>query len=411
MVFGDLLDHHTNDVIGDALAVHMPAPHSFTGEDVCEFQFLGSPLLVQRVLRAIFSMGVVAAEAGEFTKRAFLNGKIDLVQAEAIAEIAAATSDEALRIAGEHLKGRFSRAVEELGEPLRTILADIEATIDFPEEDIAPSKLEELNVSLLAVRDKVYSILASYGYGHVIREGFRVLICGCPNVGKSSLLNLLLGIDRAIVTEVSGTTRDLIEEPATLGGFRFVFCDTAGICQTRDQVEKIGVGLALEKVPWADIVLLLVDATDTTDSWKAVLDLLRPGAKKIWMVTNKIDLNPAAIGSIYCDSTTCEQNFYLSTTTRSGLHELTQALIDEVSHSVPDRGEASQVVTSERQRSCLERALASLDHSRDAIRQKLPLEIISGEVRLALTALEELVGKTYNEDILSRIFSKFCIGK
>jgi len=162
---------------------------------------------------------------------------------------------------------------------------------------------------------------------------------------------------------------------------------------------------------WADLVLLMVDATDTSESWRAVLDLLRPQARKIWMVTNKIDLNPKAIGQIYCDSKTCEQNFYLSAATGSGLPELTQALIDEVSQSVPDRAESSHVVTNERQRNCLDRALASIDHARDAIRQGMPLEIISAEVRIGLAALDEIIGRTYTEDILGRIFSKFCVGK
>jgi len=411
LIHGDLIDYKTNEVIGDALAVFMPAPHSYTGEDVVEFQFFGSPMLVQKILRSLLAFGVGPAEPGEFTKRAFLNGKIDLIQAEAIGELAAATSEQALKIAGEHLKGKLSQAVNELGEPIRNCLAEIEAAIDFPDENIEPQLMETTKKILTDSGAGIKELLRSYGYGHVLREGFRVLLCGAPNVGKSSILNLLLNKERAIVTEVSGTTRDLIEEQADLGGYRFVFCDSAGIRDTSDQVEKIGIALAKERVSWADLVLLVVDASDLDHDWRNVLSVLRDKAKKIWMVVNKIDLNPAAIGSIFCESATCAQNFYISAKTKSGLTELTQALIDEIRSSLPDRAESSNVVTSERQRSCLERALQALDLVAEAIQQNMPLEIVSAELRFCLLALEEIIGKTYSEDILGRIFSKFCIGK
>lgn len=411
LVHGDLIDYKTGDLIGDALAVFMPAPHSYTGEDVVEFQFFGSPMLVQKILRSLLAFGLGPAEPGEFTKRAFLNGKIDLIQAEAVAELAAATSEQALKIAGEHLKGSLSRAINELGGPLRDCLSEIEATIDFPEEDLQPKLLEETRGALQTTRSQVSELLQTYGYGHVIREGFRVLLCGAPNVGKSSILNLLLQKERAIVTEVSGTTRDLIEEQVNLAGYPFVFCDSAGLRDTNDRVEKIGVQLAKERVAWADLVLLIVDAGDVQQDWQSVLASLRGNAKNIWMIINKIDLNPEAIGRIFCDSTTCTQNFYLSAKTKSGLEQLIQALVDEVNHSLSDRAQASHVVTSERQRDCLERAVKALDLTLEAIAQQLPLEIISAELRFCLSALEEIIGKTYSQDILSRIFSKFCIGK
>ncbi len=411
MIFGDLIDHKTSSVIDHALAVYMPGPHSFTGEDVAEFQFHGSPLLVQKVLRSLFAFGVVPAEPGEFTKRAFLNGKLDLVQAEAIAELINATSEQALRVAGEHLKGRFSDSIELLGEPLRDSLAEIEATIDFPDEDIEPKKLTKIRESIVRAHEQINALLHTYSFGQVLREGYRVLLCGRPNAGKSSILNLLLGRPRAIVSEVSGTTRDLIEESALLGGYKFVFCDSAGLTETENTVEKIGVQLAKERIPWADLILFIVDATDTGTEWNTILEYLRQHAKKIWMVTNKIDLNPEAFSTFFCDSTICAQNFYISAKTKDGSEALIAALIEEIKRGIGGNEDGSNIVTNERQRSCLNRAHEALTQCQKIIDEKLPLEIISADLRRALSALEEIIGKTHTEDILGRIFSKFCIGK
>jgi tRNA modification GTPase len=411
MTFGELIDHKSGAVIDQALAVYMPGPHSYTGEDVAEFQFHGSQMLVQKMLRSLYAFGAVPAEPGEFTKRAFLNGKLDLIQAEAICDLIEASSEQALKIAGEHLHGRFSSAVEKIGEPLRDALADIEAGVDFPDEPVEPLKKDKLLRVFSKARTTIEELLRTYSFGQVVREGFRVLLCGRPNVGKSSLLNLLLGRQRAIVTDISGTTRDLIEENALLGGFKFVFCDSAGIIETDHKVEQIGVELAKDRIPWADVVLFVVDATDTTDSYKDVLSFLRGKAKKVWMVVNKIDLNADAFAKFFCDSTVCSENFYLSARTRDGFQSLVDALIAGVKTSVTDNAASSQVVTNERQRNCLLQADEALTQAEDVLRSGMPFEILSVELRTALRALEELVGKTYNDEILGRIFSKFCIGK
>ncbi len=411
LVFGDLIDFKTEQVIDHALAVFMPGPHSFTGEDVAEFQFHGSPLLVQKILRSLFAFGISPAEPGEFTLRAFLNGKMDLVQAEAIAELIGATSEQALKIAGDHLKGRFSSALDELAEPLRNTLAELEASVDFPDEGISPDTRTTLISHLKVVQDSLGELLRTYSYGHVVREGFRVLLCGQANVGKSSLLNKLLKSDRAIVTPQPGTTRDLIEEQMMIGGYRFVFCDSAGIRNSTDAVEQKGIELARERIGWADIVLLVVDAASQDQDWRALSEEIRSRGAKVWMVVNKIDLNSAAIGQVLCDSAVCAQNFYVSVKTSSGLEALTAALVEEVKSSLPDTSHANNVVTNERQRNCIEQSLdwvsAALSHLADSS----PLEIISEDVRRSLRALDEVVGRTYSEDILGRIFSKFCVGK
>jgi tRNA modification GTPase len=335
LIYGDLIDWKTGETIDHALAVYMPNPHSFTGEDVCEFQFHGSPLLVQKILRSLYSFGISPAEPGEFTKRAFLNGKMDLAQAEAISDLIGATSEQALKIASEQLSGRFSKAVEEIGEPLRDALAEIEANIDFPEEEIEPKKKEEIVRAIATTSKKIEELLRTYSFGHIVKEGFRVLLCGPPNAGKSSLLNLFLGKERAIVTDISGTTRDLIEEGVVLDNYKFVFCDSAGIRETNDTVEKIGIELAIDRIPWADLVILVADATDPQSSWQNVLPYIKDKTKKLWMVINKIDSNPKSIGTIFCDSNICQQNFYVSVKTRAGFEPLVQALIEEVKNFMP----------------------------------------------------------------------------
>jgi tRNA modification GTPase len=412
LVYGDIVDFKSGAPIDKGLAVFMPSPWSFTGEDVAEFQFHGSPVLVQQILRSLYAYGILPAPAGEFTKRAFLNGKMDLAQAEAIADVINAKGEEELRFAGEQLKGRLSQAVSAIGEPLRDVLAELEASIDFPEEDIQPDAIEDIAARAEVARAKVSQLLSTYSFGALVKEGVRVLLCGSPNAGKSSLLNLILGKRRAIVSPISGTTRDLIEEEATLAGQKFVFCDSAGIRDTTDEIEKMGVELAKERIPWADLVLLVVDATDAAGEWKNTAQLLRESGKRIWMVVNKIDINPKAMMEVMCDSTTCQQNFYISAKTGAGIGALIEALVEDVNRSMPEQGDVGEVVTNERHRDCLRRAEQALIQFSEAVQSKtLALPILVADVRDALNALDEIVGKTYNEDILGRIFSKFCIGK
>jgi tRNA modification GTPase len=214
------------------------------------------------------------------------------------------------------------------------------------------------------------------------------------------------------VSPISGTTRDLIEEEASLAGQKFVFCDSAGIRETTDEIEKIGVELAKERIPWADLALLVVDATDEKLSWQSTADLLREQGKRVWLVVNKIDLNPNAMMKVFCDSKTCQQNFYISAKTGAGIGALIEALVDDVGKSMPERGDVGEVVTNERHRDCLQRAERSLAQFIDAVASKTPaLPILVADIREALFALDEIVGKTYTEDILGRIFSKFCVGK
>ena len=411
LVFGEIVDFKTGEVIDRALAVFMPSPWSYTGEDVAEFQFHGSPILVQRILRSLYAFGVTPAEPGEFTRRGFLNGKIDLAQAEAISDLISAKSDEALKLAGEQLEGRLSTAISEVGEPLRNVLAELEASIDFPEEDIHPEQINKLQGILAFAEGKLERLIASYSFGQAVKEGVRVLICGRPNAGKSSLLNRFLGRDRAIVSVHSGTTRDLIEEESLINGHKFVFCDSAGIRESDDEVERVGIELAKERVVWADLVLLVVDASDEGHSWEQVASHVGSKAKRFWLVVNKVDLDPHAFAKFSCDSHLCQQSFFISVKTGDGVELLMQALVDDVAKQLPVKDEASEIITNERHRDCLLRAQSSVASALRLAARDFSLEMMSADIRSALLALDEIVGRTYTEDILGRIFSKFCIGK
>ncbi len=415
LIFGEMIDFKTGQAIDKALAVYMPEPNSYTGEDIVEFQMHGSLLLVQKVLRSLYASGVAPAEAGEFTKRAFMNGKIDLLQAEAIADLIASTSEASLRVASEQMKGRLSNAISEIGEPLRNTLAEVEASIDFPEEDIKPETINSILATLSKCREQIEHLIETYSYGQVLRDGFRVLLCGLPNAGKSSLLNALLGTQRAIVTSVPGTTRDVIEEQATFNGYRFVFCDSAGITESSDEVEKIGVELAKERLSWCDLVFLVVDGRGDEQSsgasWNEVLKLAKRSEGRVWLIVNKIDLAKDAFTRAEFQSAEVDRVFYLSAKTKEGVEQLVQGLTEELKARIPDQAESSVVVTTERQRESLRVAGTSLDRAIEAVEGKMPLEFISAELRAGLNALNEIIGKTWNEDILGRIFSKFCIGK
>lgn len=411
MILGEVVDPEKAALLDQALGVFFPKPKSFTGEDQAELHLHGSPVLAGKILRLLYQHGAETAEPGEFTRRAFENNKLDLVQAEAINDLISASSEKALNIAAEQLAGKLSKAVEEIGEPLKDALAEIEAYLDFPEEDIKPDEINAIQIKIKQSEKFIQQILSTYDYGQTVKEGYRVLICGRPNAGKSSLLNQLLNTQRAIVTSVSGTTRDILEESATIDGYKFVFCDSAGITETDDEVEKIGIELAIQKLTWANLVLLVIDAESDKKDWQELLNYLQGKTSNIWLVVNKIDLNPKVIGQVFCDHKVCHRNIYISALDNTGITELRNMLVEEVLHSNFNQGEANVIVSNERQRSCLEKAIKHVTACLKNIEKNQPLEIISIDLRTALNSLEEIVGKVDTEELLGRIFSKFCIGK
>lgn len=413
MHYGRFMDPACGEVIDTGLFVIMPGPGSATGEDVVEMHCHGGPLVVGRVLEAALAAGARLAEPGEFTRRAFMNGKLDLAQAEAVIDVIRAQTESSLASARGRLEGVFSSKVNSVKDPLVELLSGTEAELDFPEEeDVELVPKERLLGALAAAADDIEKMLATFREGSALTEGVRALILGRPNVGKSSLLNLLLKQERAIVTEVPGTTRDVIEEVVNIRGVPMRLMDTAGLRDTTDRVESIGVELARSKIEGADLVLFVVDAS--AGRFDEDLGLVEAAqGKKTIVVANKIDLagdeeKNAVVGAFGPESTAL-----VSVKDGTGVEGLLDAVYKESVGHAPGAVEArpGELVVSLRHKKALEAALEGIDRTARAARDGVPGEFVATELRWAVDRLGEITGETTTDDILDRIFSNFCIGK
>ncbi|MBX3330435.1 MAG: tRNA uridine-5-carboxymethylaminomethyl(34) synthesis GTPase MnmE [Nitrospira sp.] len=402
----------TGQIVDEGLVVYMKAPRSFTAEDVVEIHCHGGWLVLQRVCEACIASGARLAEAGEFTKRAFLNGRLDLSQAEAVLDTIRAKSELGLKLAQRQLRGELTQQVHRLRSGLVSLLAHLEAGIDFVDEDIAFVGRDEMIVSLQETLAHIRRMLATAETGRVLREGVRVVIAGEPNVGKSSLLNSLLHENRAIVTDIPGTTRDLIEESTVWQGLRVTLVDTAGLRDTTDLVELEGIRRSKEAQDQADIVLHVLDGTRLTQIDLGSIRLLSFGRDDL-LVVNKIDL--VAAGSVQSLShtlraiTRCEV-LPISVRTGEGLDALKVAIQAQFVKPSFEPGD-SVMVTQVRHRVALERAEASLQESLASIERGIAPEFVAVDLRGAGDALGEIVGAVTSDEVLDRIFSEFCIGK
>lgn len=380
--------------LDEGLLVRFPGPHSYTGEDLVELHCHGGILVTSQILEAILAGEARAADPGEFTQRAFINGKMDLTQAEAVMDVIRASTPRALHAAQEQLEGRIGREIESIRTTLLAVVAHLEAYIDFPEEGIDPRTGQKLATDIATVRERVESLLATAHEGRILREGVRLVLCGEPNAGKSSLLNRLLGYERAIVSETPGTTRDTIEELASLGGIPFRIIDTAGLRETGDTVEQEGVSRARHAIAQADVVVHVIDVT--APNRKSLTD------NEI-IALNKIDLPHEA--SIASPST-----FPLSVRTGEGLEALVEAIVTQARGT--SRSEVPMLAAiNARHQACLRRASEALQNAHEDLNRQMDPELVSVPLRAALDAVGEVVGATDIEDILGQIFSTFCIGK
>ena len=404
-------------VLDNGCVVLMKGPASYTGEDVAELQCHGSTLVLREVLASVLKAGARLAEPGEFTKRAFLAGKLDLAQAEAVIDIIRASTRAALASARGRLGGAFSRRVEEIKETLVELLAGIEAELDFPEEEeVEPMASCAIIEVLERAEERLEKLLATFDEGRALREGVRVLILGRPNVGKSSLLNLLLDEQRAIVTPVPGTTRDVIEEVVNIRGLPVRLMDTAGLRDTADPVESIGVANAREKVKDASLVLYVVDASEPSSFHLDIEELARVGKEddaKVIVIANKSDL----AGKQKDAAEKAFEGFLMTHTCAvdgAGLAGLKDAIFASVVHRAPDeeaQTPAGELVASLRHSTALSGALEGVVRAREAATNGVEKEFVATDVRWAVDRLGEITGETTTEDILERIFSTFCIGK
>jgi tRNA modification GTPase len=352
------------------------------------------------VLDALLEAGARLAEPGEFTKRAFLNGRIDLTQAEAVADLIHSRTELALTAANEQLAGKLSRRIEDLRNQMVQTLAHIEAHIDFPDEDIAPDTKEQLLKRLESGVQFMDELLATASEGQILRRGIRAAIIGRPNAGKSSLLNQLLGHERAIVSPIAGTTRDTIEETANIRGIPVIFVDTAGIRESRDSIEAEGIRRSRESQARAELVLEVIDASESLNDAEQITEA-RNGKKHL-LVLNKIDLPQSR--------TIPKEAHRISCKTGEGLEQLKDAIRDAV-WSGKVGGEMNQVMINARHQEALQRARKHALHTIQALRTNQTLELAAMDLRIATNAIGEIVGKTTTEDILDSIFSQFCIGK
>jgi tRNA modification GTPase len=388
--------------IDEGLAIYFIAPASFTGEDMLELQGHGGRVVLQMILSRCLELGARPALPGEFTQRAFLNDKLDLAQAEAVADLIDSTSEVSARCAMRSLRGDFSRTIQSMVAKLIEIRMRVEATLDFPEEEIDPADRNELQVQLAALRDEVDQALDKGRRGSVLRHGLSVVIAGRPNMGKSSLLNALAGEDLAIVTAVPGTTRDAIRQTMTIDGVPMNFIDTAGLRDTADEVERIGIGRTWEMIEAADIALLIVEAGNgILAEDEAILSRLPAGIPRI-VVHNKIDL----IGSEPLKQSEANAEIvHLSAMTGAGLDLLRKSLLEKAGW-IP--GEEDVFMARARHLEALQRGAAYLDKASSVV---LQLELFAEELRLAQLELGAITGEFVADDLLGEIFSRFCIGK
>ena len=395
----------TDSVIDRGVALYFPAPASFTGEDVLELQGHGGPVVMDMLLTAALKRGARPARPGEFSERAFLNGRMDLSQAEAVADLIDSGSRSAARSAMRSLDGAFSERVRALADALSEVRAHIEACIDFPEEEIDFLSDPRLEQRLKSLRAELAVTRASAGRGVLLKEGVRVVLAGQPNVGKSSLMNLLAGRDSAIVTDIPGTTRDIIREHIQLDGLPLHVIDTAGIRAPGNAVEEHGVDRAWGAIESADALLLVIDdRSGLADADREIIARTPAGVSRI-VVNNKIDLSGTDPGAVRTNE---EVHVRLSARTGAGIEALESALKECVGYELGDEG---SFMARRRHLDALERTAAAVDAAHDVLRTRRAGELAAEELRQAQQALGEITGEVTSDDILGEIFSRFCIGK
>jgi tRNA modification GTPase len=393
-------------LIDDVLVTYFAAPKSYSGEDTLEISCHGNPFIAQKILEDLFARGCRPAEAGEFTRRAFLNGRLDLSQAEAVMDLIHARSERAIVAANQQLRGSLGRHLEALTESLLSVLARIEAYIDFPDEDLPEEDRGIVGRGLEQIAAGTERLLATQHYGELLRDGIKTVIVGEPNAGKSSLLNRLVGSERALVSPEPGTTRDFIEERVVLGAHCLRLVDTAGLNPSPAPLEKLGMAKTLERAALADLFLVVLDATRPLPEWPEELST-RLSAENALVVLNKIDLADAKFES---QAFVGKEIVHVSALTGKGLDRLIAAIERRAEAFRRDQGE-ELIAINARHASALTRARQSLADARQNLNVHGPTELLASDLRAALDALGEIGGKIDNERMLDHLFATFCIGK
>ena len=405
LVFGRALDR-SGGVIDEALAVLFPGQNSYTGEDCAEIHCHGSPVVLDEVLAAAFARGARQARGGEFTQRAFLSGRMDLIQAESVADLIDAESAGAARNAVGQLQGRMSRSVGGIYDALMGVVSRFYAIVDYPDEEIEPLQQAQIEQTLAESAERLDALLATFSRGRLLKSGVPAVILGKPNAGKSSLLNALLGYDRAIVTDIAGTTRDTVEEKVLVGSVLLRLCDTAGIRDAADTVERLGVERAQQAAQRAELALLVLDGSAplTREDEEAIAAARR--ARRMLVLVNKVDL-PQVL-----DTAALRVRFGevipLSARSGAGVDALCRAVEELFAGGETPRGE---LLTNARQAESAQRALDAVRRAEQALRSGLSPDAVLTDAEEALEALAEFSGKRVRDDLVATIFSRFCVGK
>ncbi len=402
--FGEVVEPATGERIDEAVVTFFAKPHSYTADDVVEISAHGAPVVLRHIVELATSRGARLAEPGEFTMRAFLNGRIDLTQAEAVRDLIESQTLYQAKVAAQQLEGSLSRRLQPIKKKLVELVAVMEAGIDFAEDDVAVLPAQQIILRVKEVQAPLEQLRASFAYGKIVHEGLTLAIVGRPNVGKSSLFNRLVERERAIVTATPGTTRDLVTETVALGGIPIKLVDTAGIRHSTDEAESIGIRKSREALSEADLVLVVLDSTREISSEDR--ELLHAGsARRALAVANKSDLVPAA--NLQLDGI---RVFKTSAVTGAGVDSLRQEIMKEVSGHSGGEHETG-FLTNVRHQRLVEESLNGLEAATRAVEHKIPHEMIMLDLYGALRPLDAITGETTTDDILNLIFSSFCIGK
>ena len=417
LTFGNIIDtENGNEIVDEVLVSIFRAPHSYTGEDSVEISCHGSRYIMQRIMQLLISAGCRAAGPGEYTQRAFLNGKMDLSQAEAVGDLIAADSTAAHRIAMNQMRGGFSSELARLRSELLHLTSLMELELDFSDhEELEFADRGELSTVAAKISDTIMQLSDSFRVGNAIKNGVPVAIVGETNAGKSTLLNLLLGEERAIVSDIHGTTRDTIEDTAEIGGISFRFIDTAGIRDTHDRIESIGIERTMKKISQADIILMVIDPTAPTDQYTDLAPKILPlcEGKTVIVVVNKSDITAAASSSTIDSSSTYNhlniKQIHISAKTGDGTDKLRSLLC---SCSGVDTAADGVIISNLRHLSALQSALADIHRVISGLASGLPSDLISQDLRSCLYHLGEITGgEIQTDEVLGNIFKHFCIGK
>ena len=405
-MFGELIEPTTGERIDEVVVTFFQKPHSYTTDDIVEISAHGAPVVLRHVVELAIAAGARVAEPGEFTMRAFLNGRLDLTQAEAVRDLIESQTLYQAKVAAQQLEGALSHRIAPIKQKLVQLIALLEAGIDFAEDDVPVAAAEQIRQQLAEIREPLAALAASFAYGKVVHEGMTLAIVGRPNVGKSSLFNRLVERERAIVTATPGTTRDLVSETVSLGGIPVRLVDTAGIRAAYDEAESIGIKKSYEALADADLVLVVMDLSQQAEEEDArLLEMVGPRPKIV--VENKLDL---ASRELLVASRERNGNVRTSAITGEGIEELRQEILRQVGGEAGGQRE-NGFLTNVRHQALVREAISGLDAARQALDENIPHEMMLLDCYNALHALDGITGATTTDDILNLIFSSFCIGK